>query len=741
MSVTNFLIGRGELLTADLRGPKGFGGKAEVYTIEESRDRLHPQLVAAVRSIDSLPAEACPSDLTVVRMAMNPSYVAKSYYPEQLLRESRLESVGSRSVRLTPGKWSRSTAPSDTTTTELFVAGSRGAFRALEEWVGGLSPSTELSNAVIDATHVERVAPFLASDRLHVPDESTDRFFEVGLQLPLGDAGEVVREQFRSFAERCEVGLHDELSFEAGSLWFAPAEATPQAMRRLAEYSFVRVIRPMPRLRGLRPVMRSVAATVNCKYPQGQPMASEPRVAVLDAGLPDQHALGPWIRAYRRMDEDAEDDPDGPGHGLAVTSAFLFGPIRPGGVAPRPFAFVDHLRVLDRNTGQEDPLELYRTLGFVEEVLLSREYEFVNLSLGPALPVEDTDVHAWTSVIDDILSDGNTFLTVAAGNNGEADRASGNARIQVPADCVNAIAVGAASSTGPSWSRASYSALGPGRRPGLVKPDVLVFGGDGTEYFHVAAPGATAQLAPQLGTSFAAPYLLRSAVGIRAYFGSSVSTMAIRALLVHAADRSTHHVHEVGWGKVPDDLDAIITSPEGIARVVYQGVLKPGKYLRASIPMPTSGLAGMVTLRATFCFASEIDPQDAVAYTRSGLEVTFRPHSGKTLPGKSRAKPRSFFDDTAYVTEEELRTERGKWETVLHAEERLRGSSLKDPVFDIHYVARDGGRVARSAGRIPYALVISIEAKKHPNLYDDILAAYPSILVPIQPQISLPVRT
>ena len=34
-------------------------------------------------------------------------------------------------------------------------------------------------------------------------------------------------------------------------------------------------------------------------------------------------------------------------------------------------------------------LELYRSLRFIEEVLLSNAYEFINLSLGPALPVED----------------------------------------------------------------------------------------------------------------------------------------------------------------------------------------------------------------------------------------------------------------------------------------------------------------------------------------------------------------
>jgi len=93
----------------------------------------------------------------------------------------------------------------------------------------------------------------------------------------------------------------------------------------------------------------------------------------LDGGLPEHRAITPWLRSYRVLDEDAADDPDGPDHGLAVTSAFLFGPIQPNGHAPRPYAYVDHLRVLDKGSDTEDPLELFRTLGLIEEVLLSRQ--------------------------------------------------------------------------------------------------------------------------------------------------------------------------------------------------------------------------------------------------------------------------------------------------------------------------------------------------------------------------------
>jgi hypothetical protein len=493
-------------------------------------------------------------------------------------------------------------------------------------------------------------------------------------------------------------------------------------------------------LRSMRPAMRANSVSLGCDLAIEQPLSSEPKVAILDGGLPADHPIGPWLRSYRLLDPSAKDDAGGNEHGLAVTSAFLFGPIQPGGSARRPYAYVDHLRVLDDDAKTEDPLELYRTLGFVEQVLLSRQYEFINLSLGPDLPIEDTDVHAWTSVIDDLLSDGNTFMTVAIGNNGERDLASGNARVQVPSDCVNAIAVGSANSTEESWARASYSAIGPGRSPGVVKPDLMAFGGDGDKYFHVLSSNKRPSLSPQLGTSFASPYLLRSAVGVRAILGTELSPLAIKALLVHGADISNHPTCEVGWGKIPEDVMQIITCPSGVARIVYQGELKPGKYLRATLPLPKAGLTGKIRLKATFCYASPTDPQDSAAYTKAGLDVVFRPHDEKIKEGKANAETKGFFDKKKYATEEEQRSDMGKWETVMHAEKGMLGSSLKSPVFDIHYNAREGGGKASGAEKIRYALVITVEAAKHPDLYNDILRAYATILTPIQPQVSLPVR-
>ncbi|MFW6681581.1 hypothetical protein [Komagataeibacter intermedius] len=163
--------------------------------------------------------------------------------------------------------------------------------------------------------------------------------------------------------------------------------------------------------------------------------------------------------------------------------------------------------------------------------------------------------------------------------------------------------------------------------------------------------------------------------------------------------------------------------------------------LRAPLPIPTGGLQGKIRLKATFCYASPTDPQDAVTYTRAGLDIVFRPSDKKVKEGKANADTKGFFDMKKYATEEERRSDMGKWETVLHGDKRMLGRSLDSPVFDIHYNARESGHATTSAEKIRYALIITVEAAKHPDLYNDILRSYTKALVPIQPKITLPIRT
>jgi hypothetical protein len=71
----------------------------------------------------------------------------------------------------------------------------------------------------------------------------------------------------------------------------------------------------------------------------------------------------------------------------------------------------------------------------------------------------------------------------------------------------------------------------------------------------------------------------------------------------------------------------------------------------------------------------------------------------------------------------------------------MRGTSLRNPVFDIHYNARQGGAPTASAAKIRYALVVSVTAPRTADLYNKIVRRYATQLRPLQPVITVPIQT
>lgn len=733
----NFLLGKGERLTQPVVMPGRPVVRVPPYTFTQARARVAPMIREASATFENLPALACPHDETVGELLLNPEYIAKSYFPNNLLRAVGLRLVGSRSKQITPEQRSRDREPLKTLSTELLVAGTRTAFRSWANHIGSWSSTTPAADelAAVEAfsaptTH-EKIQPIDSKDRevllevvLHASEFANDSYILQGFQAYL--KSENIKADF-------------DRRFYAGGLCFLRLNAPKSKIADIAKFSFLRVAREMPRLRVLQPILRSAKTQVAVSLPSLDALDQSIKVAILDGGLPAKHQVGSWVKSQDAPNIGKALD-DHMWHGHAVTSALLFGSLTPGTEAPRPYSNVSHFRILDKDS-EADPFELYEVLERIKAVLSGNSFDFINLSVGPALPIDDNEVHAWTAVLDEHLSDGKTLAAIAVGNNGESDADLGYNRIQVPSDCVNGLSVGASDSTGNKWKRAAYSAIGPGRSPGIVKPDLLGFGGCQAEPYLVLAPGGAGSLSATSGTSFATPHVLRTALGLRAHFGQMLNPLAIKALLVHCADPSSHSQPEVGWGRVPDDLDALVTCKDGCVRIVYQGELTASKYIRAEIPTPATALKGNVEITATFCFATAVDSAHPGNYTRSGLEVFFRPNEDIREDGAMHAKTASFFrPGDLYPTEDELRRDAHKWENCLHASVRKRGSGLKRPVFDIHYNARAEGRTDRSLNKISYALVISIEAPSNKDIYDQVVRRYRTRLEVLNPVIQIPVR-
>jgi hypothetical protein len=736
MAKINYLLGRAERLVRRIDAPKIKPTKAHPYTLETAIKRIVPKMQKTAADLRTIPRSACPNDEAVALMTLHPSYLAKSYFPDALLSEANLQHIGSRTRIVSPDAWAIKQPPTEAVAAELFISGKRKDFDRLSElvqhWVEG-------SKEAADVIKIEDIRSYPIQDRIRTTKHKHDApFWEVILHATEFPESDYILDAFRDYLQALGIKVDLDERLHAQGLCFIPARIPRKQIDDVAQFSFLRAARVMPRM---RPVARMTGQSpvFDIELPDNDIVDPTIRVAVFDGGLPQTPDLSRWT-TRRKVGDVGPVDSDLVEHGLGVTSALLFGQLEEGVPLSRPYAKVDHFRVLDGKSGDDGSIEYFKILKRIMAVLETGRYEFANLSLGPELEIEDDNVHLWTAMLDRFLRKGTTMIGIAVGNGGENDHDSGNARIQVPADCVNAIAFGSADQLGVTWKRSLHSSIGPGRCPGVVKPDLLGFGGSARSPFYVIGPHGNAEA--RLGTSFASPYGLRTAIGVRAYLGPILSPLALKALLIHRCYPSEHPQREVGWGKVAESLDDLIKCDDSVACIVYQHSIYPGAWMRAPIPVPDTAMDGMIEICATICFAADTDPQDPINYTRSGLEVRFRPHDDKRTDEKSKeAKTKPFFSaGSLYADESELRTDAHKWETTLHANARMRGSSIQNPSFDIHYNARESGGKSTSSEEIPFALIVTVRSPKVKDLYDRIVRRYRTQLEALRPVIEIPLK-
>jgi len=726
-----FLIANGERLTKEekyISGPKP--EKSPIYNREDILGRLAPGLGRSVREISALPTEAMPQGRAVVMVTMHPEFLAKSSYPEKFFGSMGLRAVGSRTRKVEPKKWSKMPANSDTPkiaeTIDLYMAGEAGA---LVKWESAIAAASADSILFASMGRIEDIRPLSdlnSEGRISITKAMRQSgVAEVALHIPQGEDTRIFP-AFERYAASVETEVFRDLKIEVPGMIFVPVRGTPDSLRKLALFSFVRTIRPPVKLRSLPAarVIRSIGRPF--LPPSEQPLNPAIRVAVLDGGLPDAHGLN-HVASYQAPGVSAPHSPF-TDHGLAVTGALMWGPLNQ---APRRlYGSVDHFRVLDVDDATDNDVHAYEILRRVQDVIETGSHDLYNLSLGPDVPVDDDEVHAWTSTLDALSADGEKLIVAAAGNNGDLPEPL--CRIQAPGDGVNCLCVGAADGQSDAWARASYSAKGPGRRPGRTKPDLMAFGGSPESPFGVLRKRGNAHVIDsEMGTSFAAPLVTRAALGLRSMFSASLHPLTLRCILIHSADHGGHAEHDVGWGMMADETELAIC-PDNTARVIYQGTLPPKKYLRARIPVPP-GLKGRIQISATLCYATEISAADPSNYTNSGVEICYRPNINNRPLNKTTGKPstyaatKPFFQSGSYASEEERRVHHRKWETVLHSSIKAEASKLSDPCFDLHFIPRQGVGDDKDARPIRYSMVISVHAPKHPDIYDRVLAGFPQL--------------
>jgi hypothetical protein len=723
MERKNLLLGNGELLTYPIDAPKTSSKKKHPYSFSEARDRLLPKVESVLKKMRDIPDNAKPRGEEVAKFTLHPAYMAKSYYPDSLLRKCGLRSVGSKEVSVKPSKTTRVGEPEYESSSCLYISGTQGAFEAFLSHLDEGDFPVGVKNDIIK---LEDISFYESSEKIKSVDKNV-KWLDVALHATSDDV-DIVK-SFSTYVKSLN-GLADtKRRIVVGGLTFLPVKISYNQIDKLADFSLLRIVRSMPKLRMENPsAFRTITSTSAPTMPDDDAQNEDIKVAIFDGGI-GANDFDSWVTEHNKTGHKTS-HAGYLQHGCDVTSAFLFGRVRDGQTElPIPYTNVDHYRVIDHQSGS-DP-DLYDILLRIKSVLDDRKHSYINLSLGPQIPIEDDDIHVWTSTLEHYLSDGQVLATVAVGNDG--DKPAPLSRIQPPSDMVNALAVGAADSIGDDWKRAPYSSVGPGRSPGVIKPDGVMFGGVPDNPFNVFSPWGG--VAGVCGTSFSSPLTLRSAVAVAASLDHPITPIAVKALLIHHTKKNSEARTDVGWGCFPENIDEIITCSDDEATLIYQGVLTAGQWLKAPIPFPSIELNGDVTLTATFCYASKFDPEHPVNYTRSGIEVTFRKNSdGETT---------SFFTNkNLYPTEQDLRRDGHKWETSLHHSRKFRKTSLDHPSFDVVYRAREGGKGVplTDLEPLPYALIVTLKANNTPDLYNNILQRYP-ILQPVQVRGEAQIRT
>ncbi len=714
----NLLIGNGQVLTRSIARDKSGGSKKTFpYTIERARERLEPGLKAIVAATEALPDIAKPYGQATTLITVHPAFLAKTTMPVDIFDRAGLSNVGSKPATVVPEHDARAHAPEgERPTAEIYISGTGAAYRNLLDML--MSPSTG-KGLQQQFCKLEAVRFLTASERLlHLDGHDTDIPIEIVLHGEESDR--VLLDALDAYAGHCGAIVSRDKLLAVPGLIFMPGRVPRLALEQFAKFSALRAVRRLPTLRLNRPVIRQRMISEVPRFPEEDALDKSLVVAVFDGGL--------GVKDLSRWSTETVDEAliathaDYLTHGTEVTSALLFGALPSGATElPRPYFEVAHHRVIG-HADEVDP-DLYECMKRIDRTLRTEDIDFANLSLGPRLAIDDGQPHAWTAMLDGHLADGRLLMTVAAGNDGDIGGDMG--RIQPPADAVNALSVGAANSPDFLWDRADYSCHGPGRSPGIIKPDGLAFGGTSDRPLVVLSP-LTGGLVGVQGTSFAAPLALRTAAAARALSATALSATALRALMIHKAEKSdAHDTCDVGWGRFPELPEDLLTCEDNEVSVLYQGDLSAGGILRIGLPVPSVPLGTRLRIKATFCFASPVDPADPVNYTRHGLTILFRPRGD----GSSE----SFFSTASYGNEHDLRRDAYKWETVLHRTRVFGADELLDACFDVDHGARQKGlRVDNSTIRaLPYVLIATIATEKGEPIYQSVMQKFRA-LTPIQ---------
>lgn len=772
------LLAGGEKLKLETVRSAGGGPKFHPATIGEAYAALRPQAEALATAVTRLPDAMC-GEHVVFEAMVHPNYIANSYFPGAVFADADVYVVGTRRAAA-PYK-TKTSVKADAPTKSFLLAGTRGRVETFAAMIA--QPPHETS------VKWEQLAQFreiglMSPERVirKMPDSlpSGELITWEAVLSPIGRTakevtawGDAAFEKFVKLVRHLGGDVDVAYRRTIDGVSFVPLALHREGIEQAARFNLLRALRPMPKIRPVRPLRRSVGALKPPDPPTTKKAASDMRVAIFDGGLDPKVAhFAPYVNVHHLTTEAATDDDQA--HGALVTSAFLYGHID-GAALPQPVANVDHYRVFPLPASSNIDHSLTWLLDQITKVVERGQHRFVNLSLGPNEAVdEDDEPHQWTLTLDKLAKRYDVTFHCAVGNNGEDDPVSGMHRVLVPSDMVNGIGVGSCDSYDPSKPlvRAEYSAFGPGRYGLRTQPLGVTFGGREQSISPFIGIDHRGGLATDAGTSYSTPLAMRGSVEVAISLPpASATSRTVRTFVAHHATPRArgHKIAELGLGRIRHRYSDIWDCASSTCCVLYEDKLARGEVVAMHLPVPEKGIppTSKLELLWTISFLSDTDPSDAFEYTNSGLEVTFRPNSRRVSIKDVTARNKSLgiFDlvnDAAHLRQlatqkvievglpeagkwkrhraEIKQRDEGKWETVIRGNASLEAGALFKPRIDLNHLRREGGQLLEGDGVAPLdiSMLVTVRAPTGVALYDRVRAEFP-VLIPLAVTVPVPV--
>lgn len=563
----------------------------------------------------------------------------------------------------------------------------------------------------------------------------------------------VLRKNLEQFVEE-EFGLKIEtvLKFENFELLKLKG-ADKEQILKIATHPAIHRLSAFPKYKILNTEDKDVKELLR-DLPKPEYGKKYPIIGILDSGIDTSSEVNNWVIDRESAIPNETTDTE---HGTAVGSLASFGYTLIN--SNTLYADKDTINLIDvRVIGDEEKD------GLSEDILSQRLNEFIpklrdkypvkiwNMSIASEESCEDYMFSDLGVILDDIQEENNILMVLPTGNvdgNLHELRPWGNRRLQIPADSVRAITVGAIALKENSNSEVHineppvYCCVGPGPS-WTVKPDLVHYSGNTSTTndrgLGIPILNKNNKLAEEWGTSFSAPLVARTLSILEYKLPENASLTRIKALAIHNATlpRVSKHLSKLkkqdyfGFGK-PNPVSTMLDCDKSEITLVFEEEIKPKHKFEYNLPWPKS-----LTNNKTLCNGEvfitlvsnpPLDKEFGAEYIRGQVNLNLKAHILNKKTNEREYKSIISEDvttnsitstlDKSNLYEKELVKNSYKWKPIKKYHKKVKGIDSDEWILTITNQFR-----ATMTGKksIKFVVILTIrDPAGKQNVYDEII--------------------